>query len=257
MHRTSGMRLSPGLHFRRSLCLSGPAGPGALPTFFPGGALPGGVPAPSPTPELLRASNPALRQRLSRSAAVFAAFVSPAEGAAVLREAEEALRRRRYEDGHWDGAISGFREAERSRWGALSGAVLQRISSAFPPARPPLPHSHILDLAPHGCVRPHIDSTKFCGCTIAGLSLLSAAVMRLRSVGDPQEWAELLLEPLSLYVLRGEARYGFTHEVLGGEESFFGALRVPRQRRLAVICRNAPPHDTPWTPDGSAAFMGC
>eukprot|EP00076_Gallus_gallus_P036035 XP_025001573.1 chitin-binding lectin 1-like isoform X1 [Gallus gallus] len=166
MHRTSGMRLSPGLHFRRSLCLSGPAGPGALPTFFPGGALPGGVPAPSPTPELLRASNPALRQRLSRSAAVFAAFVSPAEGAAVLREAEEALRRRRYEDGHWDGAISGFREAERSRWGALSGAVLQRISSAFPPARPPLPHSHILDLAPHGCVRPHIDSTKFCGCTI-------------------------------------------------------------------------------------------
>ena len=101
------MRLSPGLHFRRSLCLSGPAGPGALPTFFPGGALPGGVPAPSPTPELLRASNPALRQRLSRSAAVFAAFVSPAEGAAVLREAEEALRRRRYEDGHWDGVSEG------------------------------------------------------------------------------------------------------------------------------------------------------
>ena len=107
------MRLSPGLHFRRSLCLSGPAGPGALPTFFPGGALPGGVPAPSPTPELLRASNPALRQRLSRSAAVFAAFVSPAEGAAVLREAEEALRRRRYEDGHWDGVSEG--KGQRSR----------------------------------------------------------------------------------------------------------------------------------------------
>uniref|UniRef100_A0A669QHZ0 AlkB homolog 7 n=1 Tax=Phasianus colchicus TaxID=9054 RepID=A0A669QHZ0_PHACC len=142
---------------------------------------------------------PALRERLSRSAAVFAAFVSPEEGAALLRDAEEALRRRRYEDGHWDGAISGFREAERSRWGAAGAAVLQRMSCAFPPARPPLPHSHILDLAPHGCVRPHIDSTKFCGCTIAGVSLLSAAVMRLRSVRDPREWAELLLEPLSLY----------------------------------------------------------
>ncbi|XP_031463030.1 alpha-ketoglutarate-dependent dioxygenase alkB homolog 7, mitochondrial [Phasianus colchicus] len=204
MQRTSGMRRSLFPHFRRSLRVPGPAAAAAaVPAFFPGGAaFPGGGPAPTPAPELLRASSPALRERLSRSAAVFAAFVSPEEGAALLRDAEEALRRRRYEDGHWDGAISGFREAERSRWGAAGAAVLQRMSCAFPPARPPLPHSHILDLAPHGCVRPHIDSTKFCGCTIAGVSLLSAAVMRLRSVRDPREWAELLLEPLSLYVLR-------------------------------------------------------
>ena len=53
-----------------------------------------------------------------------------------------------------------------------------------------------------GGAHPLTPPPQFCGCTIAGLSLLSAAVMRLRSVGDPQEWAELLLEPLSLYVLR-------------------------------------------------------
>ncbi|NXJ06768.1 ALKB7 dioxygenase, partial [Odontophorus gujanensis] len=52
----------------------------------------------------------------------------------------------------------------RSRWGALSGAVLQRMAAAFPPTRPPLPHSHVLDLAPHGCVRPHVDSTKVSAC---------------------------------------------------------------------------------------------
>ena len=127
MHRTSGMRRSLGPHFRRSLCVSGPvapAAPAAVPAFFPGGALPGGVPAPTPAPQLLRASSPALRERLSGSAAVFAAFVSPAEGAAVLREAEEALRRRRYEDGHWDGVSGGKGQRSRGRgavWGLGEG----------------------------------------------------------------------------------------------------------------------------------------
>ncbi|OWK49844.1 Alpha-ketoglutarate-dependent dioxygenase alkB 7, mitochondrial, partial [Lonchura striata] len=81
----------------------------------------------------------------------------------------------------------------------------------------------------------------FCGCTIAGLSLLSASVLRLRSLRDPRDQLELLLPPRSLYVLRGAARYEFTHEILGDEESFFGGLRVPRGRRVALIFRNDPP----------------
>lgn len=43
---------------------------------------------------------------------------------------------------------------------------------------------------------------QFCGCTIAGVSLLSPSVLRLRSLREPQDWLELLLEPGSLYVLR-------------------------------------------------------
>ncbi|NWI07821.1 ALKB7 dioxygenase, partial [Tichodroma muraria] len=44
--------------------------------------------------------------------------------------------------------------------------------------------------------------TQFCGCTIAGVSLLSPSVLRLQSLRDPRDWLELLLEPGSLYVLR-------------------------------------------------------
>ncbi|XP_049665598.1 alpha-ketoglutarate-dependent dioxygenase alkB homolog 7, mitochondrial [Accipiter gentilis] len=96
----------------------------------------------------------------------------------------------------------------------------------------------------------------FCGCTIAGVSLLSPSVMRLVSCRAPGQWLELLLEPGSLYVLRGAARYDFTHEILRDEESFFGGRRVPRGRRLALICRNAP-HDTTPEPVGdSSAFIG-
>ncbi|NXV96779.1 ALKB7 dioxygenase, partial [Calonectris borealis] len=71
-----------------------------------------------------------------------------------------------------------------------------------PPGRPPLPLVHVLDLHPRGHVRPHVDSVKFCGCTIAGVSLLSPSVLRLVSCRAPGQWLELLLEPGSLYVLR-------------------------------------------------------
>ncbi|CAN0326924.1 unnamed protein product, partial [Phaeothamnion confervicola] len=39
---------------------------------------------------------------------------------------------------------------------------------------------HAIDLAPEGFIKPHVDSVKFSGRVVAGLSLVSAAVMRLR-----------------------------------------------------------------------------
>ncbi|XP_015706391.1 alpha-ketoglutarate-dependent dioxygenase alkB homolog 7, mitochondrial [Coturnix japonica] len=239
------MRLLPVRHFRFSPLRCGLAAPPEVSAFFPSGLLPGGVPAPFPVPGLLRASSPALRQRLNRSVAVFESFVTPEEETELLRDAERALRRKPYQDGHWDGAISCFREAELCVWSPRSLLVLQRMAAAFPTSRPPTEYGHVLDIAERGEVRAHVDSVKFCGCTIVGLSLLSAAVMRLRGLRDPHEWVELLLEPRSLYVLRSEARYGFTHEILGGAESFFGSLHVPRRRRLAIIRRNTPQLMTP------------
>lgn len=42
------------------------------------------------------------------------------------------------------------------------------------------------------------------------------------------------------YLYRDEARYKFTHEILKDEESVFNGQKVPRQRRISVICRNLP-----------------
>ncbi|CDQ94985.1 unnamed protein product [Oncorhynchus mykiss] len=39
---------------------------------------------------------------------------------------------------------------------------------------------------------------------------------------------------------RDQARYKFTHEILKDDESLFSGQRVPRHRRISVICRNLP-----------------
>ncbi|XP_074835877.1 alpha-ketoglutarate-dependent dioxygenase alkB homolog 7, mitochondrial isoform X1 [Carettochelys insculpta] len=190
---------------------------------------------------LVRASGPGVARRLRGQAGVRPGFLSGPEEAALGRELEPRLRRRRYQFDHWDGAIHGFRETEISHWSEESQKILQRVrDTAFPPGVPQLSLVHVLDLDKSGYIKPHIDSVKFCGCTIAGLSLLSASVMRLVSEQNPGDWMELLLPRRSLYILRGTARYEFTHEILKDEESFFDGQKIPRERRISVICRNLP-----------------
>ncbi|KAM6218248.1 alpha-ketoglutarate-dependent dioxygenase alkB homolog 7, mitochondrial [Rhynchocyon petersi] len=189
----------------------------------------------------VRGSTPAVLSRLREAAVVRPGFLSAAEEETLSRELEPDLRRRRYEYDHWDAAIHGFRETEKSRWTEASRSILRRVQEvAFGPGQVLLPGVHVLDLEPGGYIKPHVDSIKFCGATIAGLSLLSPSVMRLVHTQDPAEWLELLLEPGSLYILRGPARYDFSHEILRDEDSFFGEHRVPRGRRISVICRSPP-----------------
>ncbi|XP_069914861.1 alpha-ketoglutarate-dependent dioxygenase alkB homolog 7, mitochondrial [Oryctolagus cuniculus] len=194
-----------------------------------------------PVPGWVRGSSPAVVSRLRDAAVVRPGFLSAAEEETLSRELEPELRRRRYEYDHWDAAIHGFRETEKARWSEASRAILQRVQAvAFGPGQTLLPSVHVLDLEPRGYVKPHVDSVKFCGATIAGLSLLSASVMRLVHTQEPGQWLELLLEPGSLYILRGSARYDFSHEILRDEDSFFGERRIPRSRRISVICRALP-----------------
>ncbi|XP_006170317.1 alpha-ketoglutarate-dependent dioxygenase alkB homolog 7, mitochondrial isoform X2 [Tupaia chinensis] len=189
----------------------------------------------------VRGSGPAVLRRLQDAAVVRPGFLSAAEEATLRSELEPELRRRRYEYDHWDAAIHGFRETEKSRWSEASRAILQRVKeAAFGPGQTLLSRVHVLDLEPRGYIKPHVDSVKFCGGTIAGLSLLSPSVMRLVDTQEPSEWLELLLDPGSLYILRGPARYEFSHEILRDEESYFGEQRVPRGRRISVICRALP-----------------
>ncbi|KAG6930337.1 alkB -like protein 7 [Chelydra serpentina] len=100
-------------------------------------------------------------------------------------------------------AIHGFRETEIAQWSEESREILQRVRDmAFPPGVSQLSLVHVLDLDKTGYIKPHIDSVKFCGCTIAGLSLLSSSVMRLVSEQNPEDWMDLFLPRRSLYILR-------------------------------------------------------
>ncbi|KAE8620122.1 hypothetical protein XENTR_v10010105 [Xenopus tropicalis] len=138
-------------------------------------------------------------------------------------------------------AIHGFRETERLQWSPENSAVLQRVrEKAFPPGEEQLSLVHVLDLKKEGYIKAHVDSVKFCGSTIAGICLLSSSIMRLVSVDNSEERADLLLPRRCLYVLSGKVRYNFTHEILRDEESFFNGAHVQRERRISVICRNLP-----------------
>lgn len=186
-------------------------------------------------------SSPELVQKLSSQVEVRTDFITEEEEAAFLRELDPGLKKKRYEFDHWDDAIHGYRETERLRWGAACEEILNRVrSTAFPEGSQLLGPVHVIDLDKTGYIKPHIDSVKFCGSTIAGLSLLSDSIMRLVKEDTPSEWLDLLLSRRSLYILRDQARYKFTHEILKDEESVFNGQRVPRQRRVSVICRNLP-----------------
>ncbi|KAB5554313.1 hypothetical protein PHYPO_G00048900 [Pangasianodon hypophthalmus] len=168
-------------------------------------------------------------------------FISEEEEEAFLKELDPGLKRKRYEFDHWDDAIHGFRETERLQWGGVCAAVVERLrAAAFPEGTPLLGPVHVLDLDKAGFIKPHVDSVKFCGSTIAGLSLLSDSVMRLVREENSADRVDLLLKRRSLYILRDEARFKFTHEILKDEDSFFSGRRIPRHRRISVICRNLP-----------------
>ncbi|TRY66778.1 hypothetical protein DNTS_028810 [Danionella cerebrum] len=168
-------------------------------------------------------------------------FISEEEESALLNEVEPGLKKRRYEFDHWDDAIHGYKETERLQWGALCESILNRVRVvAFPKGSPLLGPVHVLDLDKKGYIKPHVDSVKFCGTTIAGLSLLSDSVMRLVPEKDSTDWVDLLLSRRSLYIIRDDARFKFTHEILKDDKSFFSGQKVPRHRRISVICRNLP-----------------
>ena len=118
----------------------------------------------------------------------------------------------------------------------------------------------------------HVDSVKFSGGIVAGISLLSDSIMRLRP--SSEEWEEstlmkestnhrdgntagyvdLYLPQLSLYVLSGMSRYSYTHELLPSGSSFEfpqyeesnedvdmsarQKIDVIRGRRLSIIFRD-------------------
>ncbi|CAG9791130.1 unnamed protein product [Diatraea saccharalis] len=80
----------------------------------------------------------------------------------------------------------------------------------------------------------------FCGGVIAGLCLLSSAVMRLEHPEKKHLAVDALLERRCLYIMRGVARYNMSHSVCGTSDSVWRGATVPRRRRVAVILRQRP-----------------
>ncbi|XP_017770074.1 PREDICTED: alpha-ketoglutarate-dependent dioxygenase alkB homolog 7, mitochondrial [Nicrophorus vespilloides] len=181
------------------------------------------------------------RESIVNSMLVHADFLTEVEENSIFGEIEPYLKRMRYEYDHWDNAIHGFRETERVNWNKENTCILDRVRNlAFPAGVNPLRFVHILDLDEKGYIKPHIDAIRFCGDTIAGLSLLTDSVMRLVHDKNKDLSVDILLKRRSLYIMKGTARFDYTHEILGNEHSKFNGETVLKTRRISVICRNEP-----------------
>lgn len=206
---------------------------------------------------------------IKRDMIIIPDFVSKAEEERLCTETDKSMKRMRYEYDHWDNAIQGYREMEKIDWLPENEEVFQRLrNKAF--HEETLPHIHILDLAGDGIIKPHVDSSRFCGSTISGISLLTDCIMRLKrtneekykqgKLDDPhtnqtlqnittttqqcqqteyEYFVDVLLKRRSLYIMKNVARYKFTHEVLP-TKSLFKGQEIVKDRRISIICRNHP-----------------
>ena len=224
------------------------------------------------------------------SAVVYPNFVTDEEGKSLINESAKRLKRRRFEDGHWDSVITGYREVELStpnehELNQDMHEDVPQFAKTIHKTRKHLAENHFnksnnnhiqwlpchaIDLSTKGVLKAHVDSVKFSGEIVAGISLLSDAIMRLRPSSDEwdsggtkddtkddtnsdantnEEYVDLYLPQNSLYVLSGISRYSYTHELLptgskfelsvSGSEEDDTIIEVIRGRRLSIIFRDA------------------
>jgi len=175
--------------------------------------------------------------------AIYRDVVTEAEEARLVREADRWLSKQRYQDGHFDNVIVGYRELQKPirSFSSASQAILERVSSAVFAEETNLLPLHLLDLRADGYISRHVDHIEYSGRYIVGMSLLSESIMTLHreGVGHEGVWLPMRLPRRSLYVLCGEARYEWAH-ALSRESEWEGEQLPAKGRRLALIWRDAP-----------------
>jgi len=168
-------------------------------------------------------------------------FITQAEHDSLVEEVTSKLKRMKYETTHIDSVITGYREAPISNWiNPANRAVVDRVLELFKGEKLQFLPVHALDLQADGHIDPHVDNVKYSGGIIAGLSLLSEAIMRLTQEKDAAAKVEVVIKPRSLYIQRRTCRYEFAHSILGPKEKplLLAEGLVQRQRRISLMFRD-------------------
>ena len=101
---------------------------------------------------------------------------------------------------------------------------------------------HVIDLSANGSIQPHVDSIKFSGGFVVGLSLVSKRILQLVHTPD-KHTIETVLEPRSLYMLSHRLRYDYEHAILGTNDKSLFFEPFDCSQRLSVMMRDAHPDD--------------
>lgn len=86
-------------------------------------------------------------------------------------------------------------------------------------------------------ISAHVDCVPCFGDTIASLSLGSACVMDFTHATTGEKQSHLL-EPRSLLILSGDARYHWQHAIPARKSDRYNGEIIPRGRRLSLTFRN-------------------
>lgn len=87
-------------------------------------------------------------------------------------------------------------------------------------------------------IASHVDCVPCFGDTVISLSLGGPCVMDLTHVRE-RTAVSLLLEPGSLLVLQGAARYQWKHGIAARKLDLYGDRSIPRRRRVSLTFRTA------------------
>lgn len=169
----------------------------------------------------------------------------------LLLHFDTIFNRKRYEGNHWDDVIQKYKEIELNHnqtsipidvnriIAKISDIIKSNCSDSIPDML--LLSPHVIDLHSEGEIHPHIDSIKFSGGLVAGVSILSSRVLKLTS--DIDVYKDIVIEEMlprrSLYLLQGPLRYDFKHAILGSKSTSTSSYPdVAVDRRLSIIFRD-------------------
>ena len=200
--------------------------------------------------------------------------VSEEEEQTLINYLHNRFKNKKYQGAHWDSVITRYREMECVHIPEDVDKIVLKIQDTINEATGKdftFLNPHAIDLAEKGgFIGPHIDSVKFSGEIVAGLSLQSSRLMELvhsekDAYMEPKtllptypKSVELVLHPRSLYILTDLLRYNYTHQIYGatkrlkeGEEQHEeplhyryngktnpALLNEEPQRRLSIILRD-------------------
>lgn len=86
-------------------------------------------------------------------------------------------------------------------------------------------------------IAPHIDCEPCFGDTIISLSLGSTCVMNFEKSPNSKEKVEVLLEPKSLVVMKGESRFKWYHSISARKTDKINGQALQRKRRISITFR--------------------
>ncbi|KAI8581635.1 hypothetical protein K450DRAFT_232251 [Umbelopsis ramanniana AG] len=176
---------------------------------------------------------------------VYPDFVTKEEKETLTSICEKKLRRSfgpkvEYFPIHPDSVIHQYRECSASHWGKqdefMKEFINKKIYSMFPDQMEWL-DPHVLDLDGDGEIKAHVDNIEYSGSVVAGLCLLSPAIMTMRHKDDSNIRFDVLLEPGTFYIQRDTIRYSFTHEIRLSNTTWKGN-EVDRSRRISLLFRD-------------------